>query len=101
MVASRRGSRFLAGMATTVRRGIFGTLGIALITACCWALHASFAEASLLFLVVVLLQSLPGSFASSVLISVEGVGCLEYFFVEPRVSFAIAHGADVVALAVF
>jgi two-component system sensor histidine kinase KdpD len=32
---------------------------------------------------------------------VEGVGCLEYFFVEPRVSFAIAHGADAVALAVF
>jgi len=57
--------------------------------------------ASLLFLVVVLLQSLTGSFASSVLVSLEAVGCLEYFFVEPRFSFAIAHGEDVVALAVF
>jgi two-component system sensor histidine kinase KdpD len=57
--------------------------------------------ASLLFLVVVLVQSLTGSFASSVLVSLEAVGCLEYFFVEPRNSFAIAHGEDVLALAVF
>jgi two-component system, OmpR family, sensor histidine kinase KdpD len=101
MVASTRRPLFLAAIKTTVRRAVFGTLGIALITACCWALHASFTVASLLFLVVVLLQSLNGSFASSVLVSLEAVSCLEYFFVEPRVSFAIANGEDVVALAVF
>ena len=101
MVASMRGSRFLPGIKATVRRGVLGTFGIVLITVCCWALHASFAVASLLFLVVVLLQSLTGSFASSVLVSLEAVSCLEYFFVEPRVSFAIAHGEDVVALSVF
>jgi two-component system sensor histidine kinase KdpD len=55
----------------------------------------------LLFLVVVLLQSLTGSFASSVLVSLAAVGCLEYFFIDPRNSFAIAHGEDVVALLAF
>jgi two-component system sensor histidine kinase KdpD len=57
--------------------------------------------ASFLFLVVVLLQSLTGSFASSVLISLEAVGCLDYFFVDPRNSFTVAHGEDVIALLAF
>ncbi len=96
-----RGSRFLAGIWTTLRRGALGTLGIVLVTACNWTLHASFAVASLLFLVVVLLQSLTGSFASSVLVSLAAVGCLEYFFIDPRNSFAIARGEDVVALLAF
>lgn len=96
-----RGSRFLPGVWACTRRGAPGALGIALVTTVLWPFHASFAVASLLFLVVVLLQSLTGSFASSVLVSLEAVGCLEYFFVEPRNSFAIAHGEDVVALLVF
>jgi two-component system sensor histidine kinase KdpD len=96
-----RGSRFLAGIWTTLRRGALGTLGLVLVTACNWTLHASFAVASLLFLVVVLLQSLTGSFASSVLVSLAAVGCLEYFFIDPRNSFAIARGEDVVALLAF
>jgi two-component system, OmpR family, sensor histidine kinase KdpD len=57
--------------------------------------------ASFLFLVVVLLQSLTGSFASSVLVSLEAVGCLDYFFVDPRKSFAIDNGEDVIALLAF
>lgn len=57
--------------------------------------------ASFLFLVVVLLQSLTGSFASSFLVSLEAVGCLDYFFVDPRKSFAIDNGEDVIALLAF
>ena len=89
MVEWLLGSGFLAG------------IGVALLTVLCRPLHASVAATSLLFLVVVLLQSLTGFFLSSVLVSLEAVGCLEYFFVEPRNSFAIAHGEDVVALLAF
>lgn len=101
IVALVRGPRFLPGIWTSTRRSTLGTLGIALVTLVLSPFHASVVVASLLFLVVVLLQSLTGLFASSVLVSLEAVGCLEYFFVEPRNSFAIAHGEDVVALLVF
>jgi two-component system sensor histidine kinase KdpD len=101
IVALVRGPRFLPGIWTSTRRSTLGTLGIALVTLVLSPFHASVVVASLLFLVVVLFQSLTGLFASSVLVSLEAVGCLEYFFVEPRNSFAIAHGEDVVALLVF
>ena len=45
-----------------------------------------------------LLQSLAGDFLSATLLSIVAVGCLDYFFVDPRHSFAIARGDDAIEL---
>jgi two-component system sensor histidine kinase KdpD len=84
-----------------LERALVGILGIVLVTVICRGLEASFAVASFLFLIVILLQSLAGDFLSTTLLSIAAVGCLDYFFVDPRHSFAIAHGDDAIALLAF
>jgi PAS domain S-box-containing protein len=51
------------------------------------------------YLVLIALLSLMGSFAASIVLSVIAVGCLDYFFTEPRFSFQVADPQGVVALA--
>ncbi len=83
------------------KRSTLGTAGVLLVTVPCQQLQASFAVCGFLLLIVVLLLSLAGDLPASVLISFEAVIFLEYFFVDPRNSFAIAHGEDVIALVAF
>jgi two-component system, OmpR family, sensor histidine kinase KdpD len=76
-------------------------VGVAAITVTCSQLQSSFAVCSFLFLILILVQSLTGDLPVSALVSVEAVVCLEYFFVDPRASFTIAHGEDAIALVAF
>jgi two-component system, OmpR family, sensor histidine kinase KdpD len=83
------------------KRGTLGTAGVLLVTVPCQQLQASFAVSGFLLLIVVLLLSLAGDLPASVLVSFEALISLEYFFVDPRNSFAVAHGEDVIALVAF
>ena len=63
--------------------GLLGAIGLALVTLVCFLLHLGLATAALLYLMVVVLVSLKGSFVSSTVVSVLAVGCLDYFFTVP------------------
>jgi len=63
--------------------GLFGTTGLALLTLICFRLQVGLAAAALLYMMLVVLVSLKGSFISSTVVSVLAIGCLDYFFTIP------------------
>lgn len=76
-----------------------GCCAVALTTYCCFHFHLSLTITSFLYLIIVVLQSLRGSFASSALVSVLTVACLDFFFTEPLFSFEVTNSVDILALA--
>jgi two-component system sensor histidine kinase KdpD len=78
-----------------------GVIGVALITALCFPAHLDLSIPSLLYLLLVVLQSLTAGFASAAVVSVIAVACLEYFFVPPILTWNVASPIDFVALATF
>jgi two-component system sensor histidine kinase KdpD len=84
-----------------VKWSVFGTLGVAFVTALAFRLHLTFATASFCFLLFLVLQSLSGDLAASVIVSFLAVGCLDYFFTEPVFSFEVASRFDLLALVSF
>ena len=85
----------------TARQVALGGLGIALVTAICYPLHLDLAIAGFLYLLVVVLQSPSGGFASSVIVSLIAVLCLDYFFTAPVLNLEIASPIDAVALVTY
>jgi C4-dicarboxylate-specific signal transduction histidine kinase len=80
---------------------LFGSLGIALITLVCFHLRLQIQTATLLFLVVIVLLSLRGTFISAAVVSFLAVGCLIYYFAPPLFSFKVGEPIDIVAIVVF
>ncbi|MBZ5612046.1 MAG: DUF4118 domain-containing protein [Acidobacteriia bacterium] len=78
-----------------------GSLGVALITLVGFRLHLSFATASFSCLLLLVLLSLSGDFASSAVVSCLAVGCLDYFFVDPLFTFRVASPLDTLGLVSF
>jgi PAS domain S-box-containing protein len=65
---------------------LFGCAGLALVTLVCYRFQLNLATAVLLYLIVVVLVSLSGSFISSTLIALIAVLCLQYFVLPARFS---------------
>ena len=78
-----------------------GCVVVALTTYLCFHFHLNLTIASFLFLIIVVLQSLRGSFASSAVVSVLTVACLDFFFTEPRFSFEVTNSLDILALGAY
>ena len=78
-----------------------GTIGLALITGACFLLRLELAIPALLYLLLVVLQSLVAGFASSAVVSILAVVCLEYFFIPPVLAWDINSPIDAVALITF
>ena len=78
-----------------------GSVAVALVTFGCFRLQASLATAVCLYLVIVVILSLQGSFLSSVVVSLAAVVCLTYYFVPPIFDFRISAPFDVVAIITF
>ena len=57
-----------------------GGVGVLLVTWVAFRLHFSFLTVSFCYLILLVAQSLAGDFASSAVVSVVAVGCLDYFF---------------------
>ena len=75
-----------------------GGFALAVVTAVCLALDAGPAIATALYLMVVVVASLTGSFVPSILLSVVATLCLDYFFTPPLFRFSMDLPQDVVAV---
>ena len=77
---------------------VAGSLAIGLVTLVFFLAHLDSAFPMLLYLLVVVMQSLWGGFASAAIVSVVAVACLDYFFIPPVLEWQINNPKDVVAL---
>src|SRR5258708_11145446 len=82
---------------------LLGAIAVALVTFFCFRLNASITTAALLYLIVVVLASLTGSFVLSVVISIIAILCLDYFFTEPlfNIDATLRNPLNLVALITF
>lgn len=80
---------------------LLGIIAIAVVSAICFRLQLNLATTVLLYLMVVVLLSLKGSFIPSVVVSFIAVGCLAYFFAHPLFSFRIDDPLSIVAIIAF
>ena len=71
---------------------MLGCLLIGTITVVCYRLQLNLSITGFIYLIVVVLQSLVGSFASSAAVSVVAVLCLDFFFTPPLFSFEVTTG---------
>jgi signal transduction histidine kinase len=78
-----------------------GVIGLAPVTLVCFQIHVGLATAALLYLMIVVLVSLKGSFVASALVSVLAVGCLDYFFTAPLFTLGMNDLPSYVAMSVF
>ena|ERR1700680_1848710 len=78
-----------------------GSTALAFLTAVCFRLRINLATTVCLYLIVVVLLSLQGSFLSSTVVSLIAVACLDYYFTRPIVSFRVSDPFEVVSLIVF
>ena len=63
---------------------LLGGIAMALVTLVCFRFNVSVTTAALLYLIVVVLASLTGSFVLSAVVSIIAILCLDYFFTAPR-----------------
>jgi PAS domain S-box-containing protein len=82
---------------------LLGAIAVALVTFFCFRLNASITTAALLYLIVVVLASLTGSFVLSAVVSIIAILCLDYFFSEPRftIDLTLRNPLNLVALITF
>ena len=57
--------------------------------------------AGFVYLIVIALVSVIGSLIGSIVLSVAGVGLLNYFFTEPLFSFSVEYPQDILTLTAF
>ena len=78
-----------------------GLVATGVITLICFSAHADFAIPMPLFLLVVVVLSLWGGFASAAIVSVVAVASLDYFFIPPVFEWQISDPKDTVALVTY
>ena len=84
-------------------RCLLAIVALAVVTYACGQLHVPgiLATAALLYMVIIVLLSLSGSFVAAALVSVVAVFCLAYFFFPPRLALALHDPLDAVAIVTF
>jgi two-component system, OmpR family, sensor histidine kinase KdpD len=82
-------------------RTILGCLLIGLVTVVCYRLQLNLSITGFVYLIVVVFQSLVGTFASSAAVSVVAVLCLDFFFTPPVFSLEVTNPLDILALISF
>jgi PAS domain S-box-containing protein len=80
---------------------LFGCLVLAVLSAFGVRFDIHLAAMSMLYVIVVVLLSMSGTIAPAVILALIASACLNYFFTEPRFSFAIEHPEDVISIVVF
>ena len=78
--------RFWRAVAQYLSAGI----ALALVTFVCFRLGLNLVMTACLYLLVIVLLSLRGSFLLSAVSSLVGVGCLAYYFAPPDFSFRVS-----------
>src|SRR6266478_1071400 len=72
-----------------VTQFVASSIALALVTFVCFRLGLNLATTMCLYLIVVVLVSLQGSFLLSTGLSLIAVGCLTYYFAPPIFSFRV------------
>lgn len=85
----------------TAAQCLAGTIAVAVITLICLRLQVSLATSVCLYLVVVVLLSLKGTFVSSAIVSLIAGGSLIYFLSPPSFSFDVSDPSEVMVIVVF
>jgi two-component system sensor histidine kinase KdpD len=93
-------SRF-QGVGRSAARTLVGVVALGVLSLVCSRFQLNAAAASSVFLLVVIVQSLTGDFASSAAVSLAAFGYLDYFFTIPVFSFAVAGPLEFLDLATF
>jgi len=91
----------VAGLRTSLVPAFRGCIVLGMITALAYALHLNSAATGFVFLMAIVLNCLDCGIAAAMVVSVAAVGLLNYFFIEPLLTFRVAHPVDVAALAAF
>jgi PAS domain S-box-containing protein len=78
-----------------------GSIALALLTFVCFRLGLDLATTAVLYLILITLLSLQGSFLLSAILSLIGVGCLAYYFAPPIFSFHVSDPLNAVAIIAF
>ncbi len=82
---------------------LLGGMAVALVTFVCFRLNVNLTTSALLYLIVVVLASLTGSFVLSAVVSIIAILCLDYFFTEPlfTIDVTLRHPLNLVVLTTF
>jgi PAS domain S-box-containing protein len=80
---------------------LLGIAGLVLITFACFQLGAGVARTGFVYVILVALVSLLGSFSASVVLSVLAAACLNYFFAPPLFDLRIDLPEDIERIAAF
>jgi PAS domain S-box-containing protein len=103
--ASNSGRLMTFRQAATLRRSavqcFLGTIALALVTLACFRLEAGLATTAFVYLIVIVLLSLRGSFFVSAILSIVAVVALNYFFSPPIFNFRVDYPLDVVLVVAF
>src|SRR5215813_12927692 len=78
-----------------------GSIALSILTFIAFRLGFTIAATSAAYMLVVVLESLSGDFAASVVVSLVAFGLLDFFFTEPRFSFVVADPLDFLDLMAF
>jgi two-component system, OmpR family, sensor histidine kinase KdpD len=96
-----KNSRQARSLPQLLTQSAIGLAVAAAITAVGYALGVDMPIAGCLYLLLVVVQSAFANFASSAIVSVIAVGCLDYFFVPPLFTLRISRPLDAVAMMTF
>jgi PAS domain S-box-containing protein len=78
-----------------------GSIAVALVTFICFRLDVDPMMAAFLYLIVIVLVSLRGSFVPSAVVSIIAICCLDYFITPPLFHLGLSHPLDIAALITF
>jgi PAS domain S-box-containing protein len=90
-----------SGIWRVVAQGLAGSVALALLTYICFQLRLHLATAAFVFLIVIVLFSLEGSFFLSAILSLIAGGSLAYYFAPPIFSFEVSDPLEAVAIITF
>ncbi len=85
----------------TAAECLFASIALALVTLVCFRLRLNLATVLCVYLIIVVLLSLRGSFFSSTVVSLIATGCLDYYFAPPIFSFRVSDPTDGFAITTF
>jgi PAS domain S-box-containing protein len=80
---------------------LLGTAGLALITFLCFQAGFGLARTGFAYVILIALVSILGSFSASVILSVVGAACLNFFFAPPLFELRIDLADDIERIVVF
>jgi PAS domain S-box-containing protein len=80
---------------------LLGIAGVALITFVSFRLGFGITRTSFAYVILIVLVSLLGSFSTSVVLSIIGAACLDYFFAPPLFELRVDAQDDIVRIAAF